>query len=303
MLCCCWCFPLLISICAFFPVCMCADIMIAADGHIKLGDFGTAVMGMDEEALKNIFVGTAEYVSPELLKEDEAIGKSCDLWAVGCIVFQMLSGRTPFHALTEYLIFEAINTYCDGTLALEFPDSVQGASKELVEALLQRVPDCRLGAGSPGSGYDYNALKSHVFFEGVSWGSLDSTLAPFIPDPPTFSQVENYWTSGDDPNWILHGDGTLIDEDFKPSELPHHSQSNSPREGGEVGDEAGDRSVSSVRDKWWYKFMKPGENKIFIGLVEKRVVSFSKIGFCTHKPKCTVMRCAIYTENKQPLYA
>ncbi len=44
---------------------------------------------------KATFVGTAEYVSPELL-EDDVCGPEADLWALGCIVFKMFTGRTPF---------------------------------------------------------------------------------------------------------------------------------------------------------------------------------------------------------------
>ena len=45
----------------------------------------------------NSFVGTAEYVSPELLQNKVAF-KSSDLWALGCIIYQFLAGRPPFHA-------------------------------------------------------------------------------------------------------------------------------------------------------------------------------------------------------------
>ena len=57
--------------------------------------------------VKNTFVGTAEYVSPEVLVDKEA-GSPADLWALGCILYQMYAGNSPFKDKTEYLIFKKI---------------------------------------------------------------------------------------------------------------------------------------------------------------------------------------------------
>lgn len=46
---------------------------------------------------KNSFVGTAQYVSPELLT-DKPVTPSSDLWAFGCIIYQMISGLPPFRS-------------------------------------------------------------------------------------------------------------------------------------------------------------------------------------------------------------
>lgn len=46
---------------------------------------------------KNSFVGTAQYVSPELLTDKSALYGS-DLWAIGCIIYQMISGLPPFRS-------------------------------------------------------------------------------------------------------------------------------------------------------------------------------------------------------------
>jgi 3-phosphoinositide dependent protein kinase-1 len=55
----------------------------------------------------NTFVGTAEYVSPEVLLDKE-VGPECDLWALGCIIYQMFTGTAAFKDKTEYLIFKKI---------------------------------------------------------------------------------------------------------------------------------------------------------------------------------------------------
>ncbi|KAK7071615.1 3-phosphoinositide dependent protein kinase-1, partial [Halocaridina rubra] len=72
--------------------------------HIKITDFGSSKIlsneekeGEDGKRRKNSFVGTAQYVSPELL-ENKPVGPASDLWAVGCILYQMVSGLPPFRS-------------------------------------------------------------------------------------------------------------------------------------------------------------------------------------------------------------
>ena len=56
------------------------------------------------------FVGTAEYCSPELLN-DRAATTSSDIWALGCILFQMLVGMPPMQGPNEYQTFQK-KPYC-----------------------------------------------------------------------------------------------------------------------------------------------------------------------------------------------
>ena len=63
---------------------------------------------------QNTFLGTAEFISPEVLLNNET-GPECDLWAVGelnfnlgCIIYQMFTGQSPFKEKTEYLVFRKI---------------------------------------------------------------------------------------------------------------------------------------------------------------------------------------------------
>jgi 3-phosphoinositide dependent protein kinase-1 len=85
------------------------------------------------------FVGTAEYVSPEVLN-NAGISYTADLWALGCIVYQMLTGRPPFKGASEYLTFQLITSR-----TLSFPEGFPEVARDLVEGLLQLEPSERLG--------------------------------------------------------------------------------------------------------------------------------------------------------------
>ena len=56
---------------------------------------------------KATFVGTCNYVSPELIELSEC-GFASDIWALGCIIYELYYGYPPFDADNEYLIFEKI---------------------------------------------------------------------------------------------------------------------------------------------------------------------------------------------------
>nr|POE53563.1 serine/threonine-protein kinase ksg1 [Quercus suber] len=167
------------------------NVLLDRDMHVKITDFGTAKIlpelrvtgafgetsgnptdGADLDKA-NSFVGTAEYVSPELLRDKNAC-KSSDLWAFGCIIYQLLAGRPPFKAANEYLTFQKI-------LALDFsfPDGFPEVARDLVERLLVLEPANRLPV---------EHIKNHRFFEGTQWGkSLWRQKAPrlksYVPPP------------------------------------------------------------------------------------------------------------------------
>jgi 3-phosphoinositide dependent protein kinase-1 len=75
------------------------------DDHPKEELFGRE----DDKKQRATFVGTAEYVSPELLDEDICQGPA-DLWALGCIIFKLFTGKTPFYDNSEYLVFNNIKS-------------------------------------------------------------------------------------------------------------------------------------------------------------------------------------------------
>ena len=114
---------------------------------------------------RGTFVGTAYYVSPEMLKDNQALPAS-DIWALGCMIYCMLTGSVPFSGSTDYFTFQMI---LEGKLVFPPAISMSDEAKDLITRLLQVDPYRRLGAGKPGGSNDYKALKSHPFFKGIDF--------------------------------------------------------------------------------------------------------------------------------------
>ena len=122
----------------------------------------------------NTFVGTAEYVSPEVLG-DKPAGFGSDIWALGIMLYQMFYGKTPFKEKTNYLIFRKIDQ-----LQIDFDSKVNipEEAKDLIKKILVKDPATRLGAGETGSEYDIAHLKNHPYFKGIDWENLHNIVPP-----------------------------------------------------------------------------------------------------------------------------
>ena len=120
------------------------------------------------------FVGTAEYVSPEVLG-DKPAGFGSDIWALGIMIYQMFYGKTPFKEKTNYLIFRKIEQ-----LKIDFSPNVNipEEAKDLITKILVKDPNKRLGAGETGTEYDIKHLKQHPYFKGIIWDNLHNIIPP-----------------------------------------------------------------------------------------------------------------------------
>lgn len=236
--------------------------MIDRVGHIKLGDFGTSTICSDNQSPRTSFVGTQDYVSPEVLAGDRKATKACDLWAVGCMVFQFFTGRSPFHGATEYLTFELIMGHCKNTKPLEFPQSVPVIAQDLITQLLRPEENERIGGGEEESGNGYNALKNHSFFDGIYWDDLVNWTPPYKPDPSKFPSTENMRDGAED-DWLLEGEATPITPYHHVSELSGHSHQQI----------TSTTSVDNNEAIKWSKFLRPEEKQVFTSVVYKRKVS------------------------------
>ncbi|XP_043860738.1 putative 3-phosphoinositide-dependent protein kinase 2 [Dromiciops gliroides] len=149
------------------------NVLFTAEMHIQVTGFGPAkrLPSWWKKARACSFVGTPQYVAPELLTPDGA-RKSTDLWILGCLLYYLGTGRSPFQAENDYLTFLKIIQ-----LAYDFPKEFFPKAKDLVEKLLVSDPTKRVGCEEMGG---YGALKAHPFFENITWDTLHLQTPPQV---------------------------------------------------------------------------------------------------------------------------
>lgn len=167
-----------------------SNILLTDDYTPKLADFGTAKITdcRDDRILKLIkererqeaskfirgerkgtFVGTHEYISPEVLNSEDA---DClvDIWGLGIIIYEMVHGHTPFKGATEMLTYLNI---CEGKI--KFKSDLDEDVKDFILCCLKIKPTERIGYQEDSDLAHYGSIKEHKFFEGVDFENLDPT--------------------------------------------------------------------------------------------------------------------------------
>ena len=250
------------------------NILISQTGHVKLVDFGTALDLSNAKHSRVAFVGTAEYVSPEVLK-DEPVTKGSDIWAIGCILFQMLTGRPPFRGESEYLTFQQISEYVEHTFL--YPDVLNQESKAIISSFLNKDTNKRLGSGAPDSEYGYPALRKHPFFfinssSDVNSNSNGSTKGSFVweklyeqnaPSIPTLIKLEDPTKDGATLNF------SLFDIEDELEGMSISSVNNNNNNGMKKKAALGIHRKSSVEEDF-IGFLMPGETIFHSGTLVKR---------------------------------
>ncbi|PRQ35389.1 putative mitogen-activated protein kinase kinase kinase STE-STE11 family [Rosa chinensis] len=116
----------------------CANILVHANGSVKLADFGLAkAIKMNDKLSRQ---GTANWMAPELAKPgNPGYGLPADIWSLGCTVLEMLTGKVPYPDLEWMAVLWKL---MEGKLPL-VPDSLSGEAQEFIHLCLQVEPDNR----------------------------------------------------------------------------------------------------------------------------------------------------------------
>ena len=189
------------------------NVMLSAAGDAVLVDFGLAQRGVDvaKGGTAKRVGGSKAYAAPEALASHQ-VSAASDWWALGVVLFELLTGGAPFSGADKKALQAAI---CNCRVRFPAESAVSGEARALVRRLLAKQPEQRLGVAG---GLD--EVQSHPFFRGLDWAAL---LACALQPPHV-------------PALAHDADARYFDAKFtsQPSRITHVEPSGRPAEAAET---------------------------------------------------------------------
>jgi serine/threonine-protein kinase len=122
-----------------------SNVLLPTRGGVKLADMGIARLLSPDALTATLSVrGTALYISPEQVRGDR-VDRRADLYSLGCVLFEMLTGRTPFEGDLAALSYA--HTHTPAPRVRSINPAVPAAMDELVAAMLEKDPAQRPQTG------------------------------------------------------------------------------------------------------------------------------------------------------------
>lgn len=126
-------------------------------------------------------VGTPDYTAPEVFLQ-EGYGKECDLWSLGCIMFEMLLGYPPFIADSSTdTCLKIINWH--ETFHIPQDPPISPEARDLMHHLI---------CDAPSRYASVEEVMAHPWFNGVDWDNIRSSRAPVIPSLSSPTDTSNF---------------------------------------------------------------------------------------------------------------
>ncbi|XP_056888345.1 serine/threonine-protein kinase N2-like isoform X3 [Takifugu flavidus] len=160
------------------------NLLMDADGFVKITDFGLCKEGMGHGDRTSTFCGTPEFLAPEVLTDDDYT-RAVDWWGMGVLIYEMLVGESPFPGEDEEEVFDSIVND-----DVQYPECIPPGAVPIIQKLLKKNPLKRLGAGER----DANEVKGDQFFEEIDWEALltKRVKPPFLPSIKESVDVSNF---------------------------------------------------------------------------------------------------------------
>ncbi len=160
------------------------NVVLDAEGHALLTDFGLSKEGVMDNIMAKSFCGSVAYLAPEMLRR-KGHGKAVDWYLFGVLIYEMLVGMPPYFSPDRYLSLELVwrrqKLFKNiGSAQLKLPLFLSSEVSSLIIALLNRNPKKRLGSGKN----DAEEIKRHPWFDPIDWElAANRGLRPPVPPP------------------------------------------------------------------------------------------------------------------------
>lgn len=152
------------------------NILIDRAGHIRLADFGLAKENVNPLNPAMSFCGSPAYLAPEMLSKTGS-EKSADVYGIGAILYELLSGMPPFYSDNIKELFRNIKRGM-----LQFSKNIKNNAQDLMRQLMNKDPKKRP---------KLSVVKNHSFFKEIDWEELEMK----ITKPP---RLGGKWLQMDD---------------------------------------------------------------------------------------------------------
>jgi TolB-like protein/Tfp pilus assembly protein PilF/tRNA A-37 threonylcarbamoyl transferase component Bud32 len=123
--------------------------ILFADGHALLADFGVARVccgdGEDPVTAAGIAIGTPEYMSPEQASGEREIDGRADIYALACVVYEMLTGAPPFRADSQRTVMVRHVTETPSRIRALHPE-IPAQVDDAIARALAKDPSLRFGS-------------------------------------------------------------------------------------------------------------------------------------------------------------
>ncbi|GCC36372.1 G protein-coupled receptor kinase 6-like [Chiloscyllium punctatum] len=154
------------------------NILLDDHGHIRISDLGLAVQIPEDETIRGR-VGTVGYMAPEVIN-NERYTFSPDWWGLGCLIYEMIQGQSPFRKRKEKVKREEVDRRVKEDME-EYSDKFSEEPRSICRMLLTKDPKQRLGCQGGGA----CEVKQHAIFRHINFKRLEANMwdPPFVPDP------------------------------------------------------------------------------------------------------------------------
>ncbi|KAK3255862.1 cGMP-dependent protein kinase, partial [Cymbomonas tetramitiformis] len=161
------------------------NMLIDSSGYLKLTDLGFAKHLADGKTYTTC--GTLDYMAPEML-EKTGHNKAVDWWALGAVIYEMVSGLPPFYKSAD----NREKVLRIRKAKYKVPAFVSKECKDIVRRLLEPQALKRLGNTREG----VSAIRSHPWFEDIDWEAMENRTHPVPYIPTTRTAAFQKWQPG-----------------------------------------------------------------------------------------------------------